>query len=192
MEEKSVEVSSFKEREQNFDKVKKIIEGLLFYSGKSLRPSEIKKILFPEISLSEKEIEKVLEELLEEYSHRGIVIKRVSKGYRVEISQEVLPFIKKINLKEKPYRWTKNLIETLAVIAYFQPITRAEISLKRGGVDSSSAIKTLLERGFIKVVGRKKVPGSPPLYGTTDFFLEYFGLNSLEELPSLDELKKIV
>ncbi len=109
----------------------------------------------------------------------------------MESNPEVSEYLKKF-FQPRSFRWTKPLLETLAIVAYFQPITRAEISAKRGGVEVSPHLKTLLERGFIKVVGRKAIPGRPALYGTTTYFLEYFGLNSLQDLPPLEELEKLL
>ena len=166
---------------------KKVIEALLFCAGKTLKPAEIARIC-DGIPISE--VEEILWELQIEYRKRGINLKEVAGGYRVETAPEVAEYVKKL-FQRKGMKWTNSLLETLAIIAYFQPITRAEISAKRGGVDVSSAIKILLERKMIKVVGKKDVPGRPILYGTTDFFLEYFGLKSLKDLPPLEEVKKL-
>lgn len=166
---------------------KKVIEALLFCAGRSLKPKEISKICD---NLSVAEVRKILEDLKNEYSERGIKVAQVAEGYRIETIPEVAEYIKRL-IKPKKFRWSKALLETLAIIAYFQPITRAEISAKRGGIDVSSSLKTLLENDFIKVVGRKPIPGRPVLYGTTKFFLEYFGLNSLNDLPPIEELKKL-
>lgn len=168
---------------------KKVIEAVLFCAG---RPVKIKELvsLF-ENQLSAKEIETLLEELQRDYESRGVRILPVAQGFRVESDPEVSEYLKKF-LQPRSIKWTKPLLETLAIIAYFQPITRAEISAKRGGLEVSPHLKLLLERGFIKVVGRKPVPGRPALYGTTTYFLEYFGLNSLEDLPPLEELEKLM
>jgi len=166
---------------------KKVIEALLFCAGKSLKTKEISEICD---NLSISEVKKILEELKKDYLERGVRLVEVADGYRIETIPEVADYIKKL-FKPKKFRWTKALLETLAIIAYFQPITRAEISAKRGGVDVSSSLKILLENDFIEIVGKKPVPGRPALYGTTKFFLEYFGLKSLEDLPPLEELKKL-
>lgn len=166
---------------------KKVIEALLFCAGRSLTLKEISKICD---GLPKHEVKKILEELKKDYSERGIRVSEVAEGYRIETIPEVAEYIK-VLLKPKKFRWTKALLETLAIIAYFQPITRAEISAKRGGVDVGSSLKILLENDFIKIVGRKAVPGKPALYGTTKFFLEYFGLKSLDDLPPLEELKSL-
>ena len=166
---------------------KKVIEALLFCAGKSLKAKEISEICD---NLPISEVKKILEELKKDYLERGVRLAEVAEGYRFETIPEVADYIKRL-LKPKKFRWTKALLETLAIIAYFQPITRAEISAKRGGIDVSSSLKTLLENDFIEIVGKKRVPGRPALYGTTKFFLEYFGLKSLDELPPLEELKKL-
>lgn len=167
---------------------KKVIEALLFCAGRSLKIKEISQILE---RISSEEIVQILKELQVEYAERGIRIVEVAGGYRVESAPEVAPYLRKL-LQPKGVKWTKPLLETLAVIAYFQPITRAEISAKRGGVEVGPLLKTLLERKLIRIVGRKPIPGRPVLYGTTSFFLEYFGLNSIEDLPPLSELEKML
>jgi len=172
-------------KDKNF--YKKAIEAILFCAGRSLKAKEISEICD---GLPVSEVKKIIEELKTEYSERGVRIVEVAGGYRVETIPEASDYIKRL-LKPKKFRWTKALLETLAIIAYFQPITRAEISAKRGGVDVSNSLKVLLENDFIEIVGRKQVPGRPALYGTTKFFLEYFGLKSLEDLPSLEELKNL-
>lgn len=166
---------------------KKVIEALLFCAGRSLKLKEISEICD---KLPIDEVRKILEELKNDYSERGIRLAEVAEGYRMETIPESAEYLKKL-LKPKKFRWTKALLETLAIIAYFQPITRAEISAKRSGVDVSSSLRVLLENDFIEIVGRKNLPGRPVLYGTTKFFLEYFGLKSLDDLPPLEELKKL-
>jgi len=167
---------------------KKIAEGMLFCAGRSVKPEELTKLCK---GLTLNESKKIFEELMEKYSDSGIRIRRVANGYRMETIEEIAPYLKKFLDKKNSLKWTQALLETLAIIAYFQPITKAEISAKRGGIDSTGAIRTLIERGLVKIVGKKNVPGRPLLYGTTEFFLEYFGLNSLKDLPPLEELKKL-
>ncbi|WP_038055760.1 SMC-Scp complex subunit ScpB [Thermodesulfobacterium hydrogeniphilum] len=166
---------------------KKVIEALLFCAGKSLKPKEISKICD---NIPTFKIKEIIEELKKEYKNRGIRIAEVGEGYRIETIPEVAEYLKKF-FKPRGFRWTKALLETLAIVAYFQPITRAEISAKRGGIDVSGTLKVLLENGFIEVIGRKEVPGRPLLYGTSQFFLEYFGLKSIKDLPPLDEIKNL-
>jgi len=166
---------------------KKVIEALLFCAGRSLKLKEISNICD---NLPLNEVKAVLEELKEEYKNRGLNIVEVAEGYRIESNPEVAEYLKRF-FKPKGFRWTKALLETLAIIAYFQPITRAEISAKRGGVDVSGSLKVLLENGFIEIAGRKEVPGRPLLYKTSRYFLEYFGLKSLRDLPPIEEIKNL-
>lgn len=180
---------SFKELSiENYDFFKKVIEALLFCAGRSIKLKEISEILegYPI-----EKIAHIVKELQQEYAERGIRIMHVAGGYRVETIPEVAPYVRKL-FPSKEMKWSKTLLETLAIIAYFQPITRAEISAKRGGIEVGPHLKTLLERKLIKIVGRKAVPGRPVLYSTTPFFLEYFGLNSLEDLPPIQELERML
>lgn len=170
------------------DFYKRVIEAILFCAGKPVKLREIVKVLE---GISSAEVLRILEELKKDFEGRGVRIVEVAEGYRVESAPETAEYLKRY-LKPKEFKWTKPLLETLAIIAYFQPITRAEISAKRGGVEVGPLLRLLLERGLIKVVGKKPIPGRPALYGTTEFFLEYFGLKSLQDLPSLTELEKLL
>ncbi len=167
---------------------KKVIEALLMCAGRALTLREISKICD---NISVPVVERIIETLKQEYQDRGIKIEEVANGYRMETVPEVAEYLKRF-FKPRGFRWTKPLLETLAIIAYFQPITRAEISAKRGGVDVSASLKVLLEKGLIEIIGRKEVPGRPLLYGTSRFFLEYFGLKSIKDLPPLEEIKSLV
>jgi len=174
--------------EKNKTFYKKVVEGILFCAGRAVSLRELSTICD---GLYRKEISKILEELKIELEGRAFRLKEVANGYRVETIPEISEYLRAF-LKPKSFRWTRPLVETLAIVAYFQPITKAEISAKRGGVEVTGPLKILLENNFIKVVGRKEVPGRPLLYGTTSFFLEYFGLKSLKDLPSIEELKKLI
>jgi len=166
--------------------IKKALEAILLASGKTIRLKEL-KVLFPEVS--EEDLRNLLYELVLEYQGRGIRIREVAGGFRMETVPEVSEYVRAY-LKPKPQRLSRAALETLAVIAYYQPITRAEIERMRG-VDASASLKILLERELIRVVGRKEVPGRPLLYGTTEKFLEVFGLKDLRDLPPLEELKRL-
>jgi segregation and condensation protein B len=166
---------------------KKVIEALLFVSGRVLTLKELAKVCD---GLSLDEVDTIIKELRKDYEGRGVIIREVAHGYRVETIPEVLEYIKRV-VKPKNQRLTRSQLETLAIVAYFQPITRAEDSAKWGGVDSGPALKHVLERGLVKGVGRKQVPGRPPSLRHYPFFLEYFGVKSLDELPPLEELKKM-
>lgn len=171
-------------------KCKQVIEALLFASAKPITPGEIKRVLK---FLTPKEIEAMLQELGEQYTQEGrsFEVVEIAGGYELATRKEFAPWIFKIELQKKAKQVTQSAMETLAILAYKQPITRAEIEDLRG-VDVSGVMTTLTERGLIKIVGKKEVPGRPFLYGTTEKFLEHFGLKSLQALPSLDEIKNLV
>lgn len=133
------------------------------------------------------DITRALVDLQEEYASRGVSIVEVASGFRVQIDQEVSPWISRL-FEERPPRYTRALLETLALIAYRQPITRTEIEEVRGVSVSTNIIKTLLEREWVRVVGHKEVPGRPAMYATTSEFLDYFNLRRIDELPPLSEL----
>jgi segregation and condensation protein B len=126
----------------------------------------------------------------EDYQARGYELKQVASGYRLQVKQEFSTWVGRL-WEEKPARYTRALLETMALIAYRQPITRGEIEEVRGVSVSSNIIKTLLERDWIKVLGHKDVPGKPTLYGTTKEFLDYFNLKKLDELPTLAEIRDL-
>jgi segregation and condensation protein B len=125
-----------------------------------------------------------------DYAGRGVELVEVASGFRVQVRQELSPWVSRL-WEERAARYSRALLETLALIAYRQPITRGEIEEVRGVSVSTSIVKTLLERGWIKVLGHREVPGRPALYGTTRGFLDYFNLKSLSELPPLAELRDL-
>lgn len=186
-----VEVQSINDSEPlTPEKSKKIIEALLFASSKPMTAGEIRKVLK---SVTVKEIENLIAELSAEYvrDERSFEIIPIANGYEISTKREFAPWIFRVELQKKAKQVTQSALETLSILAYKQPITRAEIEELRG-VDVSGVMTTLTERGFIKIVGKKEVPGRPFLYGTTEKFLEHFGLKSLEELPNIQEIKNIV
>jgi segregation and condensation protein B len=130
----------------------------------------------------------VVEALSADYEARGIEIAEIASGYRVQVKRSMSDWLTPL-WEERAPRYTRALLETLALIAYRQPITRAEIEEVRGVVVSTNIMRTLLERGWVRVVGHRDVPGKPAMFGTTREFLDYFGLKKLEELPTLAELK---
>lgn len=170
--------------------LKNIIEAALLAAGRPLSVDHIVS-LFEEGQVPDRDVvRKVLSQLNEDYADRGIEVKRVSSGYRLQVKKELAPWVSRL-WEEKPARYTRALLETLALIAYRQPITRGEIEDVRGVSVSSSIIRTLLERQWVKVLGHRDVPGKPAMYGTTREFLDYFNLKSLSALPSLQELRDI-
>ena len=172
------------------NKLLQIIEAALLSASRPLSIEEILKI-FPEDEAPTKEnIKSALEELELLNKNRGVEIKKVSSGFRMQVKQSLSPYIAKL-WEEKPLRYTKATLETLALIAYRQPITRGEIEEIRGVSVGTQLIRGILDRGWIKVVGQRDVPGKPSLYATTKEFLDYFGLQHLRELPNLPDLPDI-
>jgi len=175
----------------NPQQLKNIIEAALLTAAGPLPMARL-QALFAEDSSppDDAQIKAVLESLIQDYAERGIELKQVSSGYRIQARQEMGQWLNRLS-EEKPARYSRALLETLALIAYRQPITRAGVEDIRGVGVSSSIIKTLLEREWIRVVGHRDVPGRPALYGTTKQFLDYFNLQSLSELPELAEMRSI-
>jgi segregation and condensation protein B len=171
-------------------RAKQVIEALLFASAKPLTAGEIRRVMK---FLTPKEIEGMVAELKEEYTrdNRSFEIVEIAGGFEIATKKEFAPWIFKIELQKKAKQVTQSALETLSILAYKQPITKAEIEDLRG-VDAGGVIATLTERGLIKIVGKKEVPGRPFLYGTTEKFLEHFGLKALSELPNIDEIKNLV
>ena len=173
------------------EKLKNIIEAILLSAEKPLKVNQI-EILFAgdNDAPTRDEIRKVLAELQEDYKTRGFDLIQVASGYRIQVKQDYSQWVGRL-WEEKPARYSRALLETIALIAYRQPITRGEIEEVRGVSVSSNIIKTLMEREWIKVLGHKDVPGKPALYGTSKEFLDYFNLKSLDELPTLAEIKDL-
>lgn len=170
---------------------KRILEAILFASGKPMTISEIRKMM--QNAPSAKEIEQTIAGLRDEYQKEGrsFEIVEVAGGYEIVTRKTYAPWLARLELQRKARQASRSALETLAILAYKQPVTRAEIEDLRG-VDISAVLSTLLERNFIKIVGRKEVPGRPFLYGTTEKFLEHFGLKSIGGLPNIGEIKSLV
>ena len=169
------------------DNIKAVIEALLFASEKPLTIEQIKSILD---NLDTAQINGIIEELRSEYekSNRGMRIVQIAGGFQMITPPSLAPFLKKLYKQRHVERLSRPALETLAIVAYKQPITRLQIESIRN-VNIDGIIKNLLDKDLIRVVGRKKAPGRPKVYGTTRQFLEYFGLKSLEELPKTEDLK---
>jgi segregation and condensation protein B len=169
-------------------KLSQLLEAAFFVSDTPLNLKQLKTELLINYQLSHQEIREVINELVIKYKDSGINLVKVASGYRFEtitaLSDDLAFFVAKLN-KEKAPKYSRALLETLALIAYKQPITRGEIEEIRGVAVSSYIMKTLLERNWVKVVGNKEVPGRPSLYATTKAFLDYFSLTSLTQLPEL-------
>ncbi|MCK4743741.1 MAG: SMC-Scp complex subunit ScpB [Sulfuriflexus sp.] len=169
--------------------VKKVVEAALLASGKPLNIDRLMHLFAEGDFQPEKnDIRKALTEISDDCVNRGVELKEIASGFRMQVREDMAPWVSRL-WEEKPQRYTRALLETLALIAYRQPATRGEIENVRGVAVSSNIIKTLTEREWIKVVGYRDVPGKPAMYGTTKEFLDYFNLKSLDELPSLAELR---
>lgn len=168
----------------------KIIEAGIFSSDKPLSIEAISRLFPKEERLPKGELRKVMDELTKAYANRGVNLVEVASGYRFEINKDIIDCLK-VTEEEKPARFTKAFLETLALIAYRQPITRGEIEDIRGVAVNTNVIKTLSELEWIREVGHKDVPGKPALLATSKKFLDFFGLKSLEELPPLTELQDL-
>lgn len=172
------------------ENLKHIVEAALLAAGRPLSLDALQS-LFNEIEAPTKQaLRGALESLVSDYEGRGIEIVEVSSGWRIQVGKACSPWVSRL-WDEKPARYSRALMETLALIAYRQPITRGEIEDVRGVSVSTNIVKTLIEREWVRVVGQRDVPGKPSLYGTTRDFLDYFGLKSLDELPTLAELRDL-
>jgi segregation and condensation protein B len=173
------------------DKLKNIIEAVLLSAEHPMTVPQIESLFMGDNDCpSRDELRKALHDLGEDYADRGFELKQVASGYRLQVKQDFAEWVGRL-WEEKPARYSRALLETIALIAYRQPVTRGEIEDVRGVSVSSNIIKTLVERDWVKVLGHKDVPGKPALYGTTREFLDYFNLKSLDELPTLAEIKDL-
>lgn len=165
--------------------LKQLIEAALFVADRPLSLDELNSSVLVNFALSKKKLTQLLDSLGQDYQERGIELKLVASGYRFQAKTEFKDELSHL-WPEKAPKYSRALLETLALIAYKQPITRGEIENVRGVSVSSHIIKTLIEREWIKVIGHKEVPGRPALYATTKEFLDYFSLKSLAEMPELE------
>jgi len=170
--------------------VKNVVEAALLAAGRPLTVTELFE-LFDEFAKPERAaLEIALSELAAEYESRGIELREVASGYRIQIRDAMATPVSRL-WNERPAKYSRALLETLALIAYRQPITRGEIEDIRGVAVNPNIIRTLLERNWVRVIGHREVPGRPELLATTKDFLDYFGLKTLDALPTLAELKDI-
>ena len=172
-------------------RLKNILEAILLAADRTLTVIHLESLFeLDEERPTRDEIRQALHEMADDYETRGYELKQVASGFRLQVRQEYSTWVGRL-WEERPARYTRALLETMALIAYRQPITRGEIEEVRGVSVSSNIIKTLLERDWIKVLGHKDVPGKPTLYGTTKEFLDYFNLKTLDQLPTLAEIKDL-
>lgn len=172
------------------NKVKMIVEGLLLAAGRPLSLDNIIQVFSKDEKPDRNELKSVMESIAEDCGDRGFELKEVASGFRFQVKQELSEWVAKL-WEERPPRYTRALLETLALVAYRQPITRGDIEEIRGVGVSSNIVRTLLDREWIRVVGHRDVPGRPAMFATTKQFLDYFNLKSLQDLPPLSEIKDL-
>jgi segregation and condensation protein B len=175
----------------------RVLEALLFAASEPMEPSRLTALLRdgPEggqgwPGIQEEELRQELAQLSERLAPRGLILREVAGGFRIGTAPDLSGWVAKLKGVVRPPRLSPPSLETMAVIAYRQPISRAEIEAVRG-VDCSGTLDTLVERGIIRISGRSEAPGRPILYGTTPLFLEHFGLRDLDELPNSEELRRV-
>ena len=167
--------------------IKHFIEAALLAAGRPLSADQLQGLFDGRMAPEKSEIRAAISTLNDEYESRGILIAEVASGYRMQIKTAMADRLQKL-WEERPPRYSRALFETLALIAYRQPITRGEIEEVRGVTVTPNIVRTLIEREWVRVVGHRDVPGRPEIFGTTKGFLDYFGLKKLEELPALADL----
>jgi segregation and condensation protein B len=168
--------------------IKRVLEAALLAAGRPLTIDKLRELFAAKGGLERAELNEALGALAADYQGRGIELKEVASGYRIQVRSSMSDWLMPL-WEERSPRYTRALLETLALVVYRQPITRGEIEEVRGVAVSTNIMRTLLERGWIRVVGHRDVPGKPAMFGTTREFLDYFGLKKLDDLPPLADLK---
>ncbi|MDX1755595.1 MAG: SMC-Scp complex subunit ScpB [Marinobacter sp.] len=176
--------------EEQIQRLQAIVEAALLASGKPLSLDQLLDLFQDHERPARQVMEHVLAQLDASCEGRGFELKKVASGYRLQVREEYAPWVGRL-FEEKPQRYSRALLETLALIAYRQPITRGEIEEIRGVTVSSNIVRTLLEREWVRVVGHRDVPGRPAMYATTRQFLDYFNMKSLDQLPPLSEVRDL-
>lgn len=172
------------------EQLRKIIEGALLAAGQPLTVARLIELFDEKVAPTKEDVLVALQAIETACEDRGFELKEVASGWRFQVREGLAPWVNRL-WEEKPQKYSRALLETLALIAYRQPITRGDIEEIRGVAVSSHIMKTLMEREWVKVVGHRDVPGRPSLYATTRHFLDYFNLKSLEDLPSLSEIRDL-
>ena len=172
----------------NEQQLLQLVEAAIFASDKPLSVNDLQSTVLESFELTRKRLQQALSQLQQDYLGRGIQLIETASGFRFQTRADLSEYLALLWPERSP-RYSRAVLETLALIAYRQPITRGEIEEVRGVTVSSQIMRTLLERGWVKVVGHKEVPGRPGLYATTATFLDYFGLKDLSDLPALAEFQ---
>ncbi|MAS40886.1 MAG: SMC-Scp complex subunit ScpB [Porticoccaceae bacterium] len=175
---------------QDPEQLRRIIEGALLAAGRPLDLRQLQQLFDPLHQPDADRLRAALDAIAEGSAGHAWELRHTASGYRLQVRAEFAPWVSRL-WEEKPRRYSRALLETLALIAYRQPVTRGDIEAVRGVAVSSETIRTLLEREWIRVVGHRDVPGRPALYATTRQFLDYFNLSSLDQLPPLGELREL-
>lgn len=170
--------------------VRNVIEAALLAAGRPLTADELVGLFDERDGSGTEAVQAALDVLRADYETRGIELVEVASGFRIQVRAQVAQPVSRL-WQERPAKYSRALLETLALVAYRQPITRGEIEQIRGVAVNPNIVKTLLERGWIRVIGHRDVPGKPELLGTTRDFLDYFGLRKLDDLPTLVQLKEL-
>lgn len=174
----------------NPNELKMLLEATLLAAGRPVSETQLLELFDERERPSVEQLQEALALLATEYEQRGVELLNVASGWRIQVRQRYVDLVSRL-WQERPARYSRALLETLALIAYRQPITRSEIEDIRGVAVSSTIMRTLQERNWIRIVGHREVPGRPELLGTTKDFLDYFGLKSLDQLPTLAELRDV-
>lgn len=172
------------------ENIKPIVEALIFSSNKALNLDAIQDCLDPEYQISKQQLRSLITLISDHYRDTAIELVELGGAYRFQTKSKYGSWVQRL-WEEKPQKYSRALLETLALIAYRQPITRGDIEEVRGVAVSSNIMKTLVERGWVRVIGHREVPGRPSIYATTKDFLSYFNLESLEDLPTLAEIRDL-
>ena len=170
-------------------KVKNIVEALLLSSGEPMSADKLHKIINSKTSCTKADVLESIDELKDDYETKEIEIFKVASGFRIQAKSSINDFLNIIYAEKTP-RYSRALMETLSIIVYKQPVTRGDIEAIRGVSVSSSIMRTLTDRNWIRIVGYRDVPGKPAMFSTTNEFLDYFGLEKLSELPDLPDIKE--
>jgi segregation and condensation protein B len=186
----SLKMASVMESSMSDAYLKNVVEAALMAAARPVPITELLQIFDEQSRPTAKEMRAILEQLAADYEGRGVAVRETANGFRFQVRTEFSHEVSRL-WPDRPRKYSRALLETLALIAYRQPITRAEIENVRGVAVNPEIVKTLMERNWVRVVGTRDVPGHPELLGTTSEFLDYFSLKSIEDLPPLAELKSL-